>query len=183
MRPWLLEYQARAKRQGNHIAHYLPILFGTVARYPYARVCELGTDRGDSTVALLAAAELTGGHVWSVDINPECEFIRECEPWHYGGFTFICGDSTDQATADQVPGTVDVLFIDSSHLYEETKREIDLYLPKVRPGGVMLLHDTNKPGTADRVREALEDRLSFLPLLSWYEHPGANGLGVVEVPR
>lgn len=179
---WLRKYQHRAARR-TAIAHYLHILFGTVAKYPAAQVIELGTDIGESTTALLAAAELTGGRVWSVDANPECGF-REvygaigdgAGPW-----TFIHGDSTQAAIAAQVPTAADVLFIDSSHLYDQTCQELQLYLPKVRPGGTVLLHDTNKPGTDDRVREALDDTLPGFGL-TWAEYPGWNGLGEIRIP-
>lgn len=178
---WLTEYQRRAGLQRHHIAHYLPVLFGTAARYPGARIVELGCDVGDSTVALLAAAELAGGHLWSVDINPDCGFTStyaQCPgPW-----TFVIGDSTHRSTAERTLRKIDVLFIDSSHQYDQTRQELWLWLPRMAPGGVVLLHDTNKPGTHDRVREALDEVLPGRGL-SWYEHPGENGLGVIEIPR
>jgi predicted O-methyltransferase YrrM len=180
---WLRKYQHCAA-QRTAIAHYLHVLFGMVARYPAAQVIELGTDIGESTTALLAAAEITGGHVWSVDANSRCGFLAAFEAIGQGAgpWTFIPGDSTGPAIAAQTPDAADVLFIDSSHLYEQTCRELELYLPKVRPGGTVLLHDTNKPGTADRVKEALDDTLPGFGL-TWREYPGENGLGVIEIPR
>jgi predicted O-methyltransferase YrrM len=179
---WLGEYQQRASWQRHHIAHYLPILFGTAARYPGARIVELGTDAGDSTVALLAAAELAAGHVWSVDINPDCLFASTFYSKCPGPWTFINGNSTHRGTAERTPPQIDVLFIDSSHEYEQTRQELWLWLPRMAPGGVVMLHDTNKPGTHDKVREALDEALPGRGL-SWYEHPGDNGLGVVDIPR
>ena len=179
---WLRKYQHLAA-QRTAIAHYLHILFGTVAKYPAAQVIEIGTDIGESTTALLAAAEITGGHVWSVDANPGCGFraVFEAIGQGAGPWTFIHGDSTRAAIAAQAPAAADVLFIDSSHLYDQTCQELQLYLPKVRPGGTVLLHDTNKPGTDDRVREALDDTLPGFGL-TWAEYPGENGLGEIRIP-
>lgn len=175
---WLAEYQHRAGQRSD-IGHYLHILFGTVARYPAAKVIEIGTDRGNSTVALLAAAEITGGHVWSIDCNPACTFRDGYA--EDGLWTFIHGDSAGAAIAAQAPSDAHVLFIDSSHTYDQTRAELALYLPKVRPGGTVLLHDTNKPHSNDRVREALDDTLPGFGL-TWHEHPGENGLGVINMP-
>ena len=36
-----------------------------------------------------------------------------------------------------------MIFIDTSHLYEHTRDEIDRWLPRLAPGGAMVFHDTN----------------------------------------
>lgn len=38
---------------------------------------------------------------------------------------------------------IDVLFIDSSHKYEHTKKELELYFPYLRKNGFIFLHDTS----------------------------------------
>jgi predicted O-methyltransferase YrrM len=176
---WLPDYQRRAA-QTSAIAHYLPVLFGMAARYPGVRVIEIGTDIGESTTALLAAAELAGGHVWSVDSNPQAAF-QDTYQLHGPDrlWTFACADSAQ--AAGMVPPDCDVLFVDSGHQYHTTCLEIELYLPKVVPGGVALFHDTDKPGTDDKVKEALNDLLPGMGL-TWEEYPGKCGLGVVRVP-
>lgn len=182
MTAWLAEYQRRSGLR-SPIGHYLHALFGQAARFPGARILEVGTDIGDSTCALLAAAELTGGHVWSVDINPEAGFLAAYDAHREDGlWTFILGDSTAAAVLREVPPEVDVLFIDSSHLYPETCAELEHYIPRVRDGGVALFHDTNKPGTNDRVMEALNDKLPLLGQ-TWTEYPGECGLGLAYITR
>jgi hypothetical protein len=77
---------------------------------------------------------------------------------------------------------VDVLFIDTTHAYAQTSLEIELYLPKVRPGGVVLMHDVElehpelAPGDAAfPVRRAIEDAGLSYELVS-----GCNGLAVIR---
>jgi predicted O-methyltransferase YrrM len=39
-------------------------------------------------------------------------------------------------------GSLDFVFIDGSHHYEDVRRDYLLYLPKVKAGGLMFLHDS-----------------------------------------
>ena len=184
MSPWMTEYRQRAAVESD-ISHYLPVLFGSVARYAGARVIEIGVRGGNSTVALLAAAELAGGHVWSIDIDTGCEFRSYPDPPDPSLWTFIGAGSESWRAVQGTPEQVDVLFIDASHEYNDTCNELDLYLPKVRPGGTVLMHDTapftSHTGWVCRVRDALE---STLPAwgLTWDEYGGTCGLGVIAIP-
>jgi predicted O-methyltransferase YrrM len=38
--------------------------------------------------------------------------------------------------------SLDFVFIDGSHYYADVKRDCDLYLPKIRKGGLLFLHDS-----------------------------------------
>lgn len=37
--------------------------------------------------------------------------------------------------------SIDLIFIDGDHSYEACRKDIELYLPKVRPGGILAGHD------------------------------------------
>ena len=126
------EYRARLVMWSD-IQQHLPQL-NAEASTGDCVVIELGVRSGNSTAAFLAAVEQHGGHVWSVDIHPPPV------PWTgHPQWTFIAGDDLD--VADQLPDMVDVVFIDTSHDYVQTCAELEVYVPKVRPGGVVLLHD------------------------------------------
>jgi predicted O-methyltransferase YrrM len=45
--------------------------------------------------------------------------------------------------------SLDFVFIDASHDYQSTSRDIELWAPKVKPGGILCGHDYN--GRGDRV--------------------------------
>jgi predicted O-methyltransferase YrrM len=46
-----------------------------------------------------------------------------------------------------VPEAVDLIFIDGDHSYEGIRKDWQLYAEKLRPGGIMALHDTSVVGS------------------------------------
>lgn len=73
--------------------------------------------------------------------------------------TPIKGDSAESAAKfeDQ---SVDFLFIDGGHEYEAVKRDIQAWLPKMKPGGFMAGDDYSPehwPGVVEAVTELLPD--------------------------
>lgn len=69
--------------------------------------------------------------------------------------------------ARYAPGSLDLVFLDTSHTYADTCAEIEAWLPKVRPGGVFAGHDwvSAYPGIAralaERLPGAVRRRSSF----------------------
>ena len=176
MTPLQRDYRSRSAVD-HDIWQQMPVLYAH-ARHPGARIIELGVRGGNSTSAFLAGTEHSGGEVWSVDIaEPDVpEYWRALPNWH-----LLVADDQSQEAVAFCPDNVDVLFIDTSHYYEHTLTELRLYAGKVRPGGVVLLHDTDKREWPD-VSRALNDFCGAAGL-DWYEHPFWHGLGVLEVPR
>jgi hypothetical protein len=175
------EYRRRCGT-AHDVAGQMPVLYAW-ARHPGARIIELGTGNGqrgemfsgNSTSAFLAGIERSGGELWSVDIAdpPVPAWWRDLPNWH-----LIISD--DVAAAPGIPDGAHVLFIDTSHYYAHTLTELRLYVPKVRPGGVVLMHDTNKAEWPE-VALALNAYCGETGL-EWYDHPFTHGLGVIEVP-
>ena len=175
----------------SDIQEYMPFLHGTAKSYDKVRILELGTRKGNSTLAFLAAAEAVGGKVTSVDIDrmpdpPDCPF-----------WTFVQGSDTESAVQARLPAEIDVLFIDTSHEYEHTLAELRAYMPRVIPGGIALFHDTNLFGWREglpagiwsgtpeagehypEVRQALDEYCKETGL-SWENKPGFYGLGIIR---
>lgn len=173
----------------SDIQEYLPFLHETAKSYDKVRVLEFGSRRGNSTLAFLAAAEKADGHVWSNDINNIIGDVNGMRPWFpHERWTFVCGDDMHPLIQERLPAEVDVLFIDTSHEYEHTVNECRAFVPRVRPGGVALFHDTNLIGwpgyewneRIPPVRAALDDYCAEAGL-SWHDMPGTYGLGVIEL--
>jgi len=81
------------------------------------------------------------------------------------------------------------VFIDTEHSYEQTLAELNVYSWYVRPGGKIVLHDTEllKPfGLRHQppypVKKAVEDfcREEVLP---WKNYPNNNGLAIIDMPE
>ena len=168
------EYEDRWS-QPSDMQHYMPLLREIASRYPQVQVTELGVREGTSTSAFLAAAEAAGGQVWSVDIGP----VKAPEYWPGTGRWEL--QISDDMAAEVEPRPCDVLFIDTSHEYEHTLAELRKFVPSVRPGGVVLMHDTlNWPG--DGVVKAL-DAYCAETGLAWEEIGfGRYGLGRITIP-
>jgi hypothetical protein len=53
--------------------------------------------------------------------------------------------------------SLDFVFVDALHTYDDTKSLLLTYLPKIRRGGILAGHDYNYPTVAQAVREVLGD--------------------------
>lgn len=171
-------------KEDSDIFEHLPTLYTTVLETKAKNVIELGVRSGRSTAALLAGVDVTEGQVWSCDVHePSVDGSLAVHP----RWTVCIGN--DLEVADKAPETCDVLFIDTSHDYAQTKAELETYGPKVRSGGVILLHDTelehpdmDRSGKPFPVREAILEWLALKPNYEFENHPNCYGLGVIRKP-
>ena len=175
----------------SDIQEYMSFLHEQARSRPGVRVLELGSRTGNSTLAFLAGAAVSGGHVWSCDIEDVTRYRDGIGPFGRSPrWTFTHGDDMDPAVQAQLPPEVDVFFLDTSHEYEHTLAELRAYMPRLAPGGIALFHDTNLrtwPGYRwDRdippVRAALDDWCAETGR-SWHNMDGEYGLGVIRDER
>lgn len=173
------EYRARCAEPSDIYLH-LPRMVTLVDALNAQHVIELGTRTGVSTIAWLYALEQTGGRLTSIDIDERPD-IGEWDHW-----TFIQGDDLDPAVISTLD-PADIVFIDTSHLYEHTRAELNIYRHLVRPGGVIVCHDTQlqRPEGAPArpafpVRTAIEEFIA-VEQFRWREYQDCFGLGVIEV--
>ena len=161
----------------------------TAASYREPVIIELGVRAGMSTSCFLAAAEETGGQVWSADIAP-----AQVPPhWHgLACWHFLQADDVSPECLEWMPAACDVVFIDTSHQYGHTLAELGAYVPRVRPGGVILLHDTEWEQTGDSpdlcrqldapggtVTAAL-DEWAARTGMAWENRHGCYGIGIIR---
>ena len=166
----------------SDIYEHLPVFVDMVKQVNAKKVIELGTRTGVSTIAWLYALEQTGGHLWSVDIDTK-PAIGDYPHW-----TFIQGDDESDVVLSQLPEKVDILFLDTSHHYEHTLRELRLYKAQVRSGGIIVCHDTELPVPEGApptdpvypVKRAIEKFISETGF-RWVNLPNCWGLGIIEV--
>lgn len=164
----------------SDIRNHLPRFVDMVVAGNVRHVIELGTRTGVSTIAWLYGLEQTGGRLTSVDIDPAPQIGS------YGHWEFIQGDDCSPEVFAQL-APAGIVFIDTSHLYEHTVRELHLYRHLVEPGGLLVLHDTQleRPEGAPArprfpVRVAVEE-FCAAEGFEWFEYPDSWGLGVIQL--
>ncbi len=142
-------------------------------------ILEIGVRGGVSTSAFLWGLRARAGHLWSIDLNPDCARL-------YAGdlaWTFVCADSRDiLRTLPELPAAVDLLFIDGGHEYETVHADLGNYAPLVREGGWILLHDLYPVSTRPRDSGVPEAYAEFLAESRFRGEilPGRFGLGVIK---
>lgn len=129
-------------------------------------IVELGIKRGISTLAFSKVAEIFNSLLIGVDKN-DCR--KSC---NLDGWQFIQSKSIDfgkvfnrWCRVHGIQPKIDILFIDTSHLYENTKEELSIWIPLMNNSCKIFLHDTNPTIEKNKkeygVKQALEEFLNY----------------------
>jgi predicted O-methyltransferase YrrM len=126
------------------------LLFTVVRNFREPRALEIGRFRGGSTFLLAAA----GARVLSIDIDEE-RAVYDTPPLERALERFGLADLVDVVVADSrtypTGGEVfDVEFVDGEHTYVGVRADVEHWLPALRKGGELLLHDAEFPDTDSR---------------------------------
>ncbi len=185
--------------------HFEPRLYGVGAWTPHLHfgydlvatlrprlLVELGVDRGESYFAFCQAAaeHQTGTRCFGVDTwrgdqhageYDETTFTQVCEHnrAYYGSFSTLLRCDFDEALAKFNDQSIDVLHLDGLHTEEAVGHDVDSWLTKLRPGGLLLLHDVrvrNKGFGVWKIWDELQEQSR-----SWTFDDGP-GLGVWQKP-
>ena len=70
--------------------------------------------------------------------------------------TFVYKQS-EEAYKDYPDGYFDYVYIDGDHAYKSVKRDIELWYPKVKKGGILGGHDVGMPSVGKAVTEFIHD--------------------------
>lgn len=62
---------------------------------------------------------------------------------------------TSEDAIDFVPNDLDMVYIDGNHAYDYVKKDIELYYPKVKAGGIIGGHDIDGNSNGEDVRRAV----------------------------
>ncbi|MDE2439014.1 MAG: class I SAM-dependent methyltransferase [Patescibacteria group bacterium] len=149
-------------------------------------IVDLGVHYGDSTFLFCEAAMLEGiypmifgidtfeGDYYTGRYNDVYEYtIKESYKYPlvhirketFRKFSEFCKENSI---------SIDLLHVDGSHSYEETKENYELFLPFLREGGCVLFHDTKMEGVKKLFDEITEGKDKDL----FYEFDNNYGLGV-----
>jgi len=139
----LEEVRLRARRRTD-ISDHLPVLFAEALAAQPKLIVELGVRSGDSTFVFERVARLSNATLVSCDID-DCSRVSSYERWHFVREDDIAFAARFQAWCEErgIEPAIDVLFVDTSHLYEHTKHEIAGWFPFLAPKARVFFHDTN----------------------------------------
>jgi len=176
------EFEKRREIPSDMQDHLLD-LFTWGRGWPFAHILELGVRTGNSTSAFLAALETDRrGTLWSVDIA-EPDVPPE---WHKSPFwSFLKADALTAEAMNWAPPELDVLFLDTDpHSFYQTMAELQAYAPRVRKGGVILVHDTDHPDAAEpalALREYQRIAHTSEREIDLRFKRGCHGLGIMRI--
>jgi predicted O-methyltransferase YrrM len=145
-------------------------LLGSVLQVARPRlVLELGTYVGFSSLLIgdVLARNEPGGELITVEPDQSAQEVAKTFSSHLSNISFVHGYSTDPEVTRTLldRGPFQIVYLDSSHAYVETLRELDLifHTPLLADGGILILHDAATeaaqfdPSGAGGVRRALEE--------------------------
>jgi hypothetical protein len=171
---------------------HLPFVNDLIACLRPSLAVKLGTHYGESYFGMCQAVEQNGVSckcyavdTWQVeslagnDDDPGFTEVDAYNQRYYGSFSTLLRTTFDQAKGNFGDGTVDLLHIDGLHTYDAVRQDFENWFPKVRPGGVVLLHDTAARHADFQVWKLWEELARQYPHLEFHH---SRGLGVLQKP-
>lgn len=140
----IADIRERARKKKTDISDHLETLFVESLGIESRLIVELGVGDGESTFVLERVANLWGAKLVSVDIE-DCKkvstfkdriFIKQDDISFAAGFPDWCRPKG-------IAPVIDILFIDTSHIYDHTVAEIRAWFPYLAPRCKVFFHDTN----------------------------------------
>jgi hypothetical protein len=98
---------------------------------------------------------------------------------NYSSFSTLLRCTFEEALSSFDERSIDLLHIDGLHTYQAVSQEFHSWLPKVKPGGIILLHDIVGRGKDFGVWKFWEEISARFESFEFHHH---SGLGVVRVP-
>ncbi|MFN4242234.1 MAG: class I SAM-dependent methyltransferase [Tepidisphaerales bacterium] len=189
--PWALMVPRSMGEAGNWLMH-VPFASVLVRVMRPGVLVELGTEYGDSYLAMCQAVSEAGlgtrcfaVDTWQGDAHTGAygdavygHVVQGNAP--YVGFSTLLRMTFDAAREQFADGTVDLLHIDGLHTEEAVRHDVQSWLPKLSPRGVVMFHDTAERGRdfgVYRVWGEIRDSGRW----PWCEFTFGHGLGVVAV--
>lgn len=164
----------KIKERGFNMGGFVPLLYtvGTDHVKGLRTILEIGVRGGISTNSFLYGIRDRGHnnvHLYSMDIADCSDVVKDeklKENW-----TFIQGDSKTISWNKEI----DVLLIDGDHSYDGVKADFERFVPFVKEGGLILMHDVRwaHKGVIKFFWEEIQYPKAYLPL-------SKSGLGIVN---
>jgi cephalosporin hydroxylase len=131
-------------RNWSDLSDHLEDLFVLAIEQRPRLIVELGVRGGESTFVFERVARLCHSKIVSVDLE-DCTDIAHIPHW-----TFVQKDDVqfgqafgEWCRAQNMDPNIDLLFLDTSHFFEHTLKEIEVWFPWLSDRAIVCFHDTN----------------------------------------
>jgi hypothetical protein len=174
----------------NTWLEHIPFAYDLVQSVRPKLFVELGTYYGESYFGFCQAVQEIGIEcecravdTWSGDVHTgfyDQDVYGEVDAHHskyYRSFSSLIRARFDDAVGGFQDGTISILHIDGLHTYDAVSHDFNLWLPKVRPGGIVLLHDIAELDNDFGVWRLWDELQRRFPTFSFYH---SHGLGVLR---
>ena len=142
-------------------------------------VVELGSFVGWTSAHLARALRHNGaGRLHCVESVPDFIEVARANLARLGlidWVEFLAGESLDASILARLPAAVDLVFLDTTHQYDATVKEIACYASRLTPQGCLVLHDSIRWGG---VRRAVQEAAAAFRVFTFATEQG-NGLTVL----
>jgi cephalosporin hydroxylase len=138
------EIKKRSQTKKTDISDHLETLLLESLNIESKLIVELGAGDGESTFVLERVANLWGAKLVSVDIEDRREVsgFKDRIFVHLDDISFAA-EFPDWCRKRGLEPIIDILFIDTSHLYDHTAAEIRAWFPYLAQRCKVFFHDTN----------------------------------------
>ena len=153
----------RLKSRNDICTHFDNLFYEVVSHRPKV-ILELGVRNGESTYVFNKIQKFLNNIFISVDIE-DCSSVLDDPRWifkHEDSIKFLKNYNlwSENNIKSLKP---DVIFIDTSHLYEETLQEIKLSSEILSENGAIIFHDTNHRNFTFLEDNIIYNKFNFKP--------------------
>lgn len=152
MEEWFIDSDIKYQNTGEAGISPISLLIGLITGNGISRIVQCGHYIGYSTLILgfyLRKMRKTNS-LYSIDIDQSVteysqHWINKASLDSYVKLVVDDSSSLQQPllAKNYLSGSPQIVFIDSSHQYSHTIKELDLWFPHLCPGGFVVLHDTS----------------------------------------
>jgi hypothetical protein len=185
-------YPKRINPGFNNWLGHLPFARDLIGSIRPSTLVELGTHYGESYFGFCQSVVESGAQctcyavdTWKADEqsgfygDEAFDDVKEYNDKHYSSFSNLLRMPFDQALTHFEDSSLHMLHIDGPHTYDAVAHDVWAWFPKLRPGGVMLLHDVEVRRNGFQVWRLWEELQAKFPTFTFRHH---SGLGVLRKP-
>lgn len=123
------------------------------------KIIEIGSFEGLSLSYIKETIKTNNNTIYSVEKHCRQRLIENTKKWN---IELICKDSY-QASLTFPNNFFDLIYIDANHSYEEVKKDIINWMPKLKKTGIIAGHDYDRgwPGVIRAVNEIFQNQFNL----------------------